>query len=184
MIGIKLDKSKFLFDKEGKQRIFAGLDAVQSKNLSKGGGFIRTVARRSMRRRKAASQPGQPPSAHSKSKQYPRGPLLKDRLFYQYDPATRSVVVGPEQLGRGTAPRTLELGGMVRTTRIVRKSNKPLSPKALAAFRRKREAGTLPPRAKPQTVTVAAKVAPRPFIVPAYKQTEPRLAGVWANTVK
>jgi hypothetical protein len=184
MIGIKLDKSKFLFDKQGKQRIFAGVDKVQARNLSKNGGMIRTTARRSMRRRKKASAPGTPPSAHTKSPQFPRGPLLKDRLFFQYDSGTRSVVVGPEKLGGSRAPGVLETGGMVRTVRIVRKAGKPLSPKALAAFKRKRDAGTLPPRKKPQTVTGMARVAARPFMSPALKQNEPRLAGVWANTVK
>jgi hypothetical protein len=184
MIGMR-DKTKFFFDKQGKQRIFKGVDEATSKNLSRSGALMRGTMRRLMRRRKKASQPGQPPSAHTKSKQFPRGPLLKERIDHIFDVSTKSMVVGPDKLGNSTAPSTLDQGGMVRTVRIVRQPGKKLSPKALAAFKRKKEAGTLPPRTKkPQTVTGMARVAARPFRAPTYKITEPRLAGVWANTVK
>lgn len=52
----------------------------------------------------APSKPGEPPNRHS-------NPLLHRFTFYAFDPASRSVVVGPSRLGRSTAPEVLEYGG-------------------------------------------------------------------------
>ena len=68
------------------------------------GGLIRKTARNSIRPRRSASKPGDPPNSHTG--------LLKDKLLYSFDKEAESVVVGPVLLNRGTdAPHTLEFGG-------------------------------------------------------------------------
>jgi len=97
------------------KRVFFDTKAVRAKTnkatrrvLSRFGAFVRQTARRSIRRRKKASQPGRPPSSH-------RG-LLKKFIWFGYDVVRRSVVIGPVRLsqkGRGEAPSALEHGGIV-----------------------------------------------------------------------
>jgi hypothetical protein len=196
MIGIKLDKSKFFFESKDKQRIFAGVDKAQARNLNKSGGFIRTVARRSMRRRKKASQPGQPPSARTQSPSHPLGPLLKERLFYQFDPSTKTVVVGPQKLNtiaydgatqmRGTIPQTLEFGGSMSQMQYLDERDGKWR-KYDARYRARGFSQKVYGRGVMKTIKLRRKqinIAARPYMAPAYKQSEPRLAGVWKDTVK
>jgi hypothetical protein len=106
MIGIKIDKSMF-FDRPKVQR---AIDRGVRKVLSRFGAFVRTTARHSMRKRKAVSQPGSPPSAHVG--------LLKKLLFFGYDAGRKSVVIGPTPLrGEAEAPPLLEYGGKTRLRR-------------------------------------------------------------------
>src|SRR5689334_17981890 len=97
---------KLFFDSKP---VMSAMDAKDRKALSRIGAFIRQRARSSMRRRKAVSQRGQPPSAHEGS--------LKEKLYFSFDPAKRSVVVGPVKYKKGIA-NVLEEGG---ESRIVRK---------------------------------------------------------------
>lgn len=69
------------------------------------GALIRTIARRSIRRRRTPSQPGGPPRSKTG--------LLRNFIFYSWDPVSQSIVIGPQRLsgkGLGDAPRRLELG--------------------------------------------------------------------------
>jgi hypothetical protein len=68
------------------------------------GSLVRTIARRSIRKRKAVSQPGTPPTNQTG--------ILKKFLFYSWDPTSQSVLVGPEKLAgaKSMAPRKLEFG--------------------------------------------------------------------------
>ena len=110
MIGLKLDKSWF-FDRLKVQRAVG--DATR-RVLSKFGAFVRTAARHSIRKRKAVSQPGNPPSSHTG--------LLRNRIYFAYDPARQSVVIGPTPINQvtfdrdikpvsGIVPEILEYGG-------------------------------------------------------------------------
>ena len=97
------------------KRMFFNSKTVRSKTdkatrrvLSKFGAFVRQTAKRSIRKRKKASQPGKPPSSHIG--------LLKKFIFFGFDTVRRSVVIGPMRLsqkGRGEAPSVLEYGGPV-----------------------------------------------------------------------
>ncbi|MGI4815796.1 MAG: hypothetical protein ACRYGG_21010 [Janthinobacterium lividum] len=81
--------------------------------LSKAGAFVRTRAKTSIRKRKASSEPGSPPSSHTG--------LLRDRIFFGYDSARESVVVGPQLLNgnRGLpVPELLEQGGDVKRGKV------------------------------------------------------------------
>ncbi len=83
-------------------------DKARRRALSKAGAFVRRRAQTSMRKRKAISEPGSPPSAHSGE--------LRKLLFFAYDPRTDSVVVGPVVFKRGEVPRLHEHGGTVTRT--------------------------------------------------------------------
>lgn len=107
------------------KRVFFDTKTVRAKTnkatrrvLSRFGAFVRQTARRSIRRRKKASQPGRPPSSHTG--------LLKKFIWFGYDTVRRSVVIGPVRLsqkGRGEAPSALEHGGIV-TMRSRRRGGK------------------------------------------------------------
>lgn len=91
----------------------AALDEKERDNLTKVGGYVRNVARRSMRIRKAKSPPGSPPSAHAEGK----GPLLRDMLFFAFDTQKGVIVVGPAHLGRSIVARLHERGGTQQPVR-------------------------------------------------------------------
>lgn len=104
MIGIQLSQAKDLFF--DRQAVTNAADRAQRKVFAKFGAFVRQSAKTSIRKRKAVSQPGQPPSSHTG--------LLKRNIFFVYSPETRSVVIGPILLNRQTdAPRILEHGDAV-----------------------------------------------------------------------
>jgi hypothetical protein len=133
MITLRKDIKRFFFDRKV---VIDAMDKATRAALSKAGAFIRTRARTSMRRRKGISGPGQPPSVHTG--------LLKDRLFFGYDPSNRSVVVGPERIGKADAPPLLEFGGSTtRRGKPARYRPRPFMAPALDAEVR---AGTIPPQ--------------------------------------
>lgn len=128
MLTLKEAKRNF-FDRDA---VLKRVDAVKVKVLSKGGAFVRQRARSSMRRRKGSSKPGSPPSAHKNA-------LLKEKLFFSYDPSTDSVVVGPVALSRKPeAPALNEFGGTVTRrrhgrTRVATYPERPYMAPALKA---------------------------------------------------
>ena len=105
MLGVNLDKVKSMFF--DRKAVVGAVDRATRKVLSKFGAFVRTTAKHSIRKRKAVSQPGQPPSSHVG--------LLKRLIFFGYDVSRRSVVIGPTPLrGEAQAPPLLEYGGRAR----------------------------------------------------------------------
>jgi hypothetical protein len=128
---------KNFFDRRA---VVEAVGRAKAATLSKIGAFLRTRARSSIRKRKAVSPAGSPPSSHEGS--------LKNLLFFSYDPASRSVVVGPERFKSGDAPKLLEFGGdsVQRTrrgaSRAVHYSPHPYMGPALKA---ELAAGTIPP---------------------------------------
>lgn len=110
-LGLSFEASKrYFFDRA---KVLAAADAAVLRGLSRLGAFVRRRARTSLRRRKKASAPGSPPSVHSKD----NFATLKNILF-AYDPARRSVVVGPVRLngskGSPTVPELHEFGGTLQ----------------------------------------------------------------------
>ena len=141
MIGMKF-KQMFFTSKA----VLSATDRATRRVLSKFGAYVRRTAKSSIRKRKAISRPGSPPSSHTG--------LLKRFILFGYDPAKRSVVIGPLRLtrgGRGDAPRALEEGG---TSRMVRRG------------RKKR-----------------VKIKARPFMGPAMEREKPKLPQMWRNSV-
>ena len=141
---IRFEITKLFFDKKA---VRDKVDAGTRRVLSKFGAFVRRTARSSIRKRKKASSPGSPPSSHIG--------LLKKFIFFGYEPAKRSVVIGPVRLsqkGRGEAPHLLEYGG---STKVEHRG------------KRKR-----------------AKVRPRPFMGPAFEKEEPKLPAMWKDSIR
>jgi len=132
-----------------RSKVIRVADAANRKNLSKAGAFIRTTARHSIRSRKGASPPGSPPSSHTG--------LLKRFIFFGYDAARKTVVIGPMRLNQkvGDAPAALEHGG---TSVVVEGTRRR---------RRKRR----------------VRVAARPYMRPALAKEAPKFPKLWANSV-
>jgi hypothetical protein len=179
--GVTLDKNLF-FDRAA---VKSATEKASKRFLASAGMKVRQAARRSMRSRKKASAPGQPPSAHRKDAQHPHGPLLKDRLFFQYEPFRESVVVGPEKLrgAKTLAPATMEHGGFARV--MVRpkpvRSGRKASPKQKEAFLRKVKNGTLV-RDKVERQEKFVPVAARPFMGPALRKEMPQFPNLYARS--
>lgn len=108
MIGMQLNQAKGLFF--DRAAVTNAVDRAERKVLSKFGAFVRRGARSSIRKRKATSQPGSPPSSHVG--------LLKQNIFFVYERERSNVVIGPILLNKGTdAPALLEHGGSVTRRR-------------------------------------------------------------------
>ena len=142
MIGF--DIKRMFFDR---QAVISKVDAATRRVLSRFGAFVRRSAKSSIRKRKKAAPPGQPPSSHTG--------LLKKFIFFGYDAARQSVVIGPTRLnqkGRGEAPPLLEYGGKA----------------------------TLVRRGKKKYVTYQA----RPYMGPAFEKEKPQLPAMWRGSVR
>ena len=108
MIGMKINQAKGLFF--DRPAVTSAADRAERRVLSRFGAFVRRGARSSIRKRKATSQPGSPPSSHVG--------LLKRNIFFVYEPQRSNVVIGPILLNNGTdAPALLEHGGSVTRRR-------------------------------------------------------------------
>jgi hypothetical protein len=92
------------------QKIVDRMDRASRRALYRFGAFVRQRAKTSLRPRKAASPPGQPPSSHTG--------LIRDHILFAVE-GTKNVVIGPMFLRRqsDTALSALEHGG---TTTIMR----------------------------------------------------------------
>lgn len=113
MIGFEI--KRMFFDR---QAVISKVDAATRRVLSRFGAFVRRSAKSSIRKRKKAAPPGQPPSSHTG--------LLKKFIFFGYDADRRSVVIGPTRLnqkGRGEAPPLLEYGGKATLVRRGKKKH-------------------------------------------------------------
>jgi hypothetical protein len=91
--------------------VLAAVDSATRKVLNRIGGMIRLAARRSIKKAAShttVSKPGKPPLSHTG--------LLRNYIYYSFDPQSRSVVVGPVALNaKGKdVPRTLEYSGSTR----------------------------------------------------------------------
>lgn len=96
--------SRFFLDNK---RIMRYMNAKQRRVLNRAGAYARTVAKRSIKSRRGNAAPGEPPHSHTG--------LLKNFIFYAYDPRAKAVIVGPQKVPAGTkgALRALEVGGTV-----------------------------------------------------------------------
>ena len=102
---INFKASKMFFDS---RPVIEKVDKAKRKVLSKFGAQTRQDAKRSIRARKKASSPGQPPSS--------RTGTLKRHIYFGYDLRNESVVIGPALLTgkQGDAPSILEFGGYAK----------------------------------------------------------------------
>lgn len=123
---ITIDMKKAFFDR---MAVIERMDKAKHRALSKAGGMVRKAALWNLKRRKAPSQPGSPPSIHtSKGAEGPAAGLKY--LLYVYDDRIGSVVVGPVKFnqlnqsaidrGSQTVPQIMEFGGVVNIHEVRR----------------------------------------------------------------
>jgi len=173
--------NRMFFDQEKVQK---ALSRARRKALSKVGAMVRKRAQRSMRYRNKPSAPGQPPSAH-KSKQLAalkrmkrakhNGALLRELLFYGYDTAAGSVVVGPLGFKGSDAPKLHEFGGSkAGGGRTIWVKNKP---------GRKSKGRYTTDGMMKVTLNGSVRYPARPFMRPALDAVMPKMAEQFRNTV-
>ncbi len=100
---ITFDIKNLFFDRG---TVMRAVDKAKRAVLSKGGAFIRTTAKHSIRTRKGSAPPGKPPHSHKGT--------LRRLIFFGYDRDSDSVVVGPVGFRSSTAPNVLEFGGTTK----------------------------------------------------------------------
>lgn len=103
---LRLEVKEAFFDR---MKVKKALAKLERRNLSRAGAFVRTSARRSIRRRKKPSLPGRPPHAHSRDK----FATIKNILF-AYNATRHDVIIGPVRIPSQPVevPRILEYGGI------------------------------------------------------------------------
>jgi hypothetical protein len=101
-VSLSLAKSSF-FDRGSVMR---AVERGRRKALSRYGAYVRKIAQNSMKRSKKPAPPGRPPHVHVG--------LLKRHIYFTYDAARQSVVIGPILIKAGSiVPSLLEHGGNV-----------------------------------------------------------------------
>jgi len=141
------------------------VDGAARRVLSKFGAFVRSTARRSIRKPRRVPvgelsesqlrryrETGTRPFAPSRPGEPPRNQtgLLRDNIFFFYDRSERSVTIAPAKMRSDDVPGVLEHGGMTRV----------------------RPSGRM------------AKIEPRPYMGPALEKEESKLEPLWRNSVR
>lgn len=197
MITIESFKTQF-FDRD----VAKAIDQGRIKGLTRAGVIIQRQAKRLLSRKsggpagrdtrgkftkavRTSSKPGEPPRM--------RTGLLKKFLFYGYDASSDSVVIGPAAISGGTdAPHVLEFGG---ASKIVVKQRAALKIGDRARLRTGSGARTVTlvtaaqveranqlrgeQAGKPRTI----KIAPRPYMAPAFALVRDKIAPQFRNAV-
>lgn len=175
-IGFQLEKAIY-FDRK---IIMHALGKAKARELSKLGSYVRRTARWSIRQRKRASNPGEPPSSHTG--------VLRNFIFFGYDARTQSVVIGPATTNQifydmqlnprtGIVPPVLEYGGEYKKYEAFwpgRDGGKwcrihHRSPKRVAKLKKRYR---------------TVKIKKRPFMGPALRANESNFTNLWLNSVK
>lgn len=103
------------------ERIIASMDKKTRRVLSSTGAYTRTVMKRRMKYSKKVSAPGHYPSARKANS------LLRDKILFGYDLASKELVVGPTLLNGSdhevaaagfTVPQFINVGGVVLRRKI------------------------------------------------------------------
>lgn len=128
MTTVKFGAKNMFFDRKLVEQLI-GKQAARA--LGRCGAFVRTKARSLLRRRKAVSAPGSPPSVHSKD----QFASLKN-IWFALDRSTLQMIVGPVRLNvysltregsgpgaqnvftQGAVPGVLEHGGLIGVRKI------------------------------------------------------------------
>lgn len=189
MFTMKADASKF-FDRV---IVETEVDRIEFEGLKRNALYLRRAARNSIRRRKSASKPGQSPRSV-------RGDL-KRGIQAHYERGIGDAVVGPVKFPWGTgAPNTLEFGGdsvidnsVTRKVgdggeiRVVGRGGKEVRPGVRVVY------GKIRTQAQADRATrinreifgpKSVRVAERPFMAPSLQRALPKLAPMWASSVR
>ena len=87
------------------EKVYAAEERARKNFLYRAGGYVRSVARRLLKRGRGISQPGSPPLMHVGS--------IKNLMMFDVNLRASRVTIGPAPLGTGL-PEALEFGGSVR----------------------------------------------------------------------
>lgn len=131
-----------------KKTVLRAVDKAKRAVLSRAGAFIRTTAKHSIRSKKGSAPPGKPPHSHEGS--------LRRLIYFGYDRASDSVVVGPVGFKRSTAPNVLEFGGKTEVKR----------------------------RRRGKFVKTRAMVREHAYMGPALEKERPNFPKRWAGSVR
>lgn len=207
MIGMRIDQVKGLFFDQ--PAVIRAMDRATVKVFNRFSATTRLIARRSIRaigKKGAASKPGQPPKS--------RTGLLREHIYYSYDPGAKSVVIGAALFARSSwAQSTLEHGGTIRKKnprRTIRKVGdvgeirikaaghaggrtatgqfKAASAAEVAYVRL--TSGAQVDRANRLNeeiygpAEINAKIAPRPYMAPAFATAKEKLPAMWENSIQ
>lgn len=162
MFGMTIDAAKAgFFDTTA---VTKSLDRAERANLSRAGAAIRTAAQRSLAYDKTRSAPGQPPHAHRtmtvKKKRKKTG-----KVFKQAVSPLRNFLFFSYDADR----HSVVIGPVALSDHH--------GPEALIALEK---GGTSHDEDRNRTIHIAA----RPFMMPAYKSVEPKIADMWRNSVR
>ena len=180
--GISMEVSKFFFDREGVRKKMGNANA---KAMSKVGAFIRRRARTSLRRRKAVSEPGSPPSVHSTD-----GVATLKNILFAYDPSSQSLAVGPVKLnqqqqswitmGNVTVPQLHEFGDVMVIREWSWNQGKTWTRQDLRVrhtSRKRKEVYNFIERRR------RAIYKPRPFMAPALAAEQENIPKAWQGSL-
>jgi hypothetical protein len=178
-----------------RKKLTAAVRRANIRTLPRAGAYLRTIARRSIKRRKRTrSLPGQPP--------HTRTGRIKHAIRFDLGPARDSVAIGPARESAGRLWNLLEFGG--RRIPEPAPDFTPAVPGVHAPIRRDKKTGKLVRafirsadqarranaiisddlRAKAARNRKAARIqAARPFMRPALLAAAPALPDFWRNTV-
>jgi hypothetical protein len=119
-----MNVSQFKINFFDKKAVTDKVDATERRLLSRVGAFVRRKAKSSLKYGKGTSSPGQPPVVHrsigfTRTKTDKHGVTkkqllspLRELMFFAYDSASNSVVIGPAIWNHDTGiPAALEWGG-------------------------------------------------------------------------
>jgi hypothetical protein len=162
-MSVKFNFSGF-FDRKA---VLKAVNAADRKILNEVGRKVRSTAQKSIKYADGPSAPGSAPHGHKtrqitrKSKKTGKSrtrnvSYLREFLYYKYDFATRSVVVGPERLDSTVDPsalRALEEGGVSRVS-------------------------------APGGKTRSVQIRKRPYMKPALDSNLPDFTRMWHNSVR
>lgn len=143
------------------------------------GGTVRKIARRDLKYKDGPSRPGQPPHVHNDDGES----LLRSRLYFAYDAARDSVVVGPAFLNkvafkeasigapRVRVPELLEKGGRAYVFEILKYGRW-----RRADLRSRRRIAEYPQRFR------GYDMAPRPYMAPALAKAQPYILKLYRGS--
>ena len=148
---IKVNYKVFFNDKN----ILKYITPAEKRVMSRQGSYVRSLMRSSMKSRTGkkskyiASPPGTPPYNHVRG-----GFSIRSRIFFQFDTASRSVVIGVDD-SRNKIGELHDKGGKRRIRAKI----------------------------KGRIQTVTAKYPDRPFTIPALKKAQPKLTLFWEDQI-
>lgn len=167
---LKTKMQKFFFDRD---RVRKAVASARRRAYERQGALVRTIARRSIRKSKKSSAPGQPPRSHSGE--------LRNEIYFGYDRSTETVVVGPARLNiiffdgdrqpvSGLVPEILEYGGVIQVLEVFKYQQWQR-----ADLRSRRRNAQFQQRFR------RSHIAPRPYMRPSLAKAKNMLANAWKD---